>query len=154
MGAEDNEFNHRDGVSLKEFMCERCDMAREGCNRVMITRFDSLDKALELRERVENEKFDKTNEWRATVGDVIDKKIDRTEYNEAHLRLEQRMDYKIGSVEEKLDTLIESVNAINISSATLEGKASQKQMTLALAISFSALLLTLSGIIVAVIVRA
>ena len=84
MGAADNDFTHSDGVSLRDLFCSTCTAHREGCEKALDVRFAAMDKALGLHEQVENEKFSKTNEWRKTIDDITQLKLDRSEYIWAH----------------------------------------------------------------------
>lgn len=111
MTAENNEFNHRDGVSLKEYLDSQLCSVRD--------QIDSLEK----------------------LHDVMVSNIE-----------EATTLARIG-IERRLDAIGEKIDEFSISKATLEGKASQKSVSVAMVFSSLTLILAVMSLILVLVLK-
>ena len=150
----------RDGVSLKDYIdelndahCVKCTVCRKGIDDT----FAAAGVALRLSQKTADSKFETVNEWRATYADLVEHKVDRNEYNESHRRLEDNLARTEVSLQSQIKAtaanfekdhkeVATNLNQLNLSEATLAGKASQRSVSVALI--FSSLTLILAVIVI------
>ena len=125
MSKKNNGFNWNDGVSLKEYLCQRLDDLEEKI-KVM---FEANKIALDKADIKMDARLTLMNEFREQMKDQTNKFITRSE----HRPIEKRFESNIKQLE--------------LSRAMLEGKASQSSLMITTIISFIGLLIGLAGLI-------
>lgn len=157
----------RDGVSLKDYIdkindvqCAKCAVCRKGIDGKFVSTKDAVDLALHTTDQ----KFNNVNEWRTTHADLVLHKIDRHEYEESHLRLEDKLEQTerhlqgqikstAANFESERKGIAANLAQLNVGEATLAGKASQKSVTWSYVFSGLTLLLAIVAIIVVIILK-
>lgn len=157
----------RDGVSLKDYIdeinaahCAKCVVCRRGIE----DEFASSSAAAILARQTNDKKFETVNEWRGAYADLVDHKIDRNEYNESHKRLEDNLLRTETSLQSQIKTTAENferdhketarnLNQLNLSEATLAGKASQRAVTVAMIFSCLTMLISIIALIVVLVAK-
>lgn len=121
----------RDGVSLKEYIDTRIESVEQQHRYMVAAQAAALETA-----RVNLEKrLDALNELRSMVSDSQQLFVLKGEYRQAH------------------ETVTANINRLNIYEATLAGKATQKQVSWAVAFSCFTLLLSLVSIILVLVLK-
>jgi hypothetical protein len=138
MSAVNNEFTHKDGVSLKDYIdgqfmaqCKKCEL----CHKAVEDRFDELQRATDLARSDMNYRLAGMNEFRESLRD-------------AQLQFMSREEYKVGH-----DALVEKIDNLRLSEAALAGKASQRMVMVSIGFSLIAACGTLAGIIIAIVLH-
>lgn len=167
MTAENNEFNHRDGVTLVKYVdeindahCAKCITCRKGID----DKFTASSDAASLARQTNAQKFETVNEWRTTYSDLVEHKVDRNEYNESHRRLEDGLARTEASLQAQIKTtagnfekdhegVAANLNQLNLSEATLAGKASQKYVTISMIFSCLTILISIFALILVLAVK-
>lgn len=111
MTASDNQFNYRDGVTLKEYMDSQLCAVKE--------QIDSIEKLHNVM--VEN--------------------------------IEEATTLARIGIERRLDAIGEKIDEFSISKATLEGKASQKSVSVAMVFSGLTLVLAVMSLILVLVLK-
>jgi len=113
----EQQFNHSDGVSLKEHFDDKFDMQCKKFNNQIA----SLSNAVDKSERLLQVRLEGLNEWRDQNKDIISKFVTKTEIN-----------LQVKRLEDKLVTLGEDIKKLELSKAELQGKASQTTALIAM----------------------
>jgi len=119
-------------VSLKEHY----DKLIEQVCKTLDERFKAQEKANDLQQEMSNKKFEQQNEWRGAFTDREKAFITRADHEALVLLLNT-----------KEDALKKDIKSLEITRATLDGKASQSQLNLTFAFTFVSLILGIIGII-------
>jgi hypothetical protein len=119
-------------VSIKEHYDE---LLAQVC-KTLDERFKAQEKAAILQEQINEKKFDSQNEWRGAMNDREKAYITRQDH-----------DALIALLNAKEDMLKKDIKSLEITRATLDGKASQNQLNITFAFTFISLMLAIVGII-------
>ena len=119
--AQEPEFTHRDGVTLREYLEHRLDSSKEYYE----VRFLAMEKAVSTAQSSLDKRLDAMNEFRSTLKDQNASFITRTEYTQ----------------------MAKEVQDLRESRAILEGKASQNSVLVAYAMAGLGLLIGVIGLI-------
>jgi hypothetical protein len=119
-------------VSLKEHY----DGLIEQVCKTLDERFKAQEKALELQQDINEKRFEAQNEWRGAMNDREKAYITRADHEALVLLLNT-----------KEDNLKKDIKSLEITRATLDGKASQSQVNITFAFTFFSLILAVIGII-------
>ena len=126
-------------ISIKEHYDE---MIAQVC-RTMDARFDTLDerfrsqeKALGLQQEMNEKRFQAQNEWRGAMNDREKTYITRLDHEALVLLLNT-----------KEEALIKDIKSLEITRATLDGKANQSQLNITLIFAILGSLMSIIGII-------
>ena len=114
MADSDNKFNYQDGVTLKEYFD---------------TRFNAMDKALEIATKALNARLESMNEFREALRDQSSRMVTRAECSVMHQRSE------------------DDIRVLQQYKAALESKASQNAVIVAILISFISVGVSIAGLI-------
>ena len=123
-------------VTLKDYYDELMDQlckTMEAKFDLMDERFRSQERALELQMDANNKKFEQQNEWRGAMNDREKAYITRQDHDALVLLLNT-----------KEENLKKDIKSLEITRATLDGKANQSQVT-------TNFLLAAAGLIIAIV---
>ena len=126
-------------VSLKEHYDELIDQVCKTVEQKFNTldeRFRSQEKALELQQEINDKRFEGQNEWRGAMSDREKAYITRVDHEALILLLNT-----------KEDALLKDIKSLEITRATLDGKASQSQLNITFAFAMAGVVFTLIGLL-------
>lgn len=88
MSKKDGNFNYGDGVTLKEYMNEKCNLHM----REVVEKFKSSENALNLARESMEKRLDTMNEFRDALKDASASFMRKEEYESKHALLQNQVD--------------------------------------------------------------
>jgi hypothetical protein len=112
-------------VSLKEYLLELLDERKAEFN----TRFESMDRAINVATEALDKRLDSMNEFRNALKDQTATFITKSDYQSKH------------------DELVKQIEDLKLSRATMEGKADQNSVNIAYIITFIGLIISIISLL-------
>ena len=120
MPEADTEQQQREIGWVEKLICEHDKRHAE--------RINALEKAIVVARESMEKRLEQMNEWRAQLSENERSYLPRTEFQAHHAKLE-------GDLQKAIDSFNDDIRSLRESRATLEGKASQSSVNLAMIIA-------------------
>jgi chromosome segregation ATPase len=144
-------------VSLREYLESRIESVKESIHaaerahdvhqteitKSLEARFDSIEEAVKVALEANEKRLDSMNEWRGTIEDLNKTFITKND----HDNLVNMVDKDIEGVQKDIVNLRSLIESLNITRATLDGKASQTQLNINFLFTLFAFIVGLAGLI-------
>ena len=152
-----------EGISLREYIDTRFEHillydkeSHELRDKAIEARFKSLENAVELAREVLGTRLETTNEWRKTVDDILKTAVTQDTYNGAVGRLQldiiEAKAIAAGLLRQEefervIDNLEKDIHELQLSRATLAGKAEQSTVNVFMIITIIGMLMSAINIL-------
>jgi hypothetical protein len=126
-------------VSLKEHYDELIDQVCKTVSERFNTldeRFKAQERALDLQQEITEKKFESQNEWRGAMNDREKAYITRQDHDALILLLNT-----------KEDALVKDIKSLELTRATIDGKASQSQLNITFVFVIIGFIFTMLGLL-------